>query len=47
MKSTYFDFYNTFYKMGYLTKDIVHEAVELGVVTLEEYKEITGEEFAA
>lgn len=47
MKSTLFDFYNTFYKMGYLTKDIVHEAAQWGVITLAEYKEITGEEFVA
>jgi hypothetical protein len=33
--------------MGYLTKDIVHEAAEWGVITLEEYQEITGEEFTA
>lgn len=45
MKSQFFDFYNTFYKMGYLTKDIVHEAAQWGVITLAEYKEITGEEF--
>ena len=45
MKSTFFDFYNLFYKMGYLTKDIVHEAAEWGVITLEEYKEITGEDY--
>ena len=44
MKSVLFNFYNTFYKMGYLTKDIVHEAAEWGVITLEEYKEITGQQ---
>lgn len=47
MKSPFFDFYNTFFKMGYLTKDIVHEAAEWGVITLEEYQKITGEEFTA
>ena len=47
MKSVFFDFYNTFYKIGYLTKDIVREAAEWGVISLEEYQEITGEEFAA
>ncbi|MGG3987538.1 XkdX family protein [Bacillus smithii] len=47
MKSAFFDFYNTFYKMGYLTKDIVHESAEWGVITLEEYKEITGEDYVA
>ena len=47
MKSAFFDFYNTFYKIGHLTKDNVHEAVQWGVITLEEYQEITGEEFTA
>lgn len=47
MKSKFFNFYNTFYKMGYLTKDIVHEAAEWGVITLEEYKTITGEDYSA
>lgn len=47
MKSIYFDFYNTFYKFGYLSKEIVHEAAQWGVITLGEYKEITGEEFVA
>lgn len=47
MKSTFFDFYNLFFKMGYLKKDMVHEAAYWGVITLSEYKEITGEEFVA
>ena len=47
MKSTFFDFYNLFYKMGYLTEDIVYEALEWGVITPEEYQEITGAEFPA
>jgi hypothetical protein len=33
--------------MGYLTKEIVHEAARWGVISLTEYKEITGEEFVA
>lgn len=45
MKSAFFDFYNLFYKMGYLTKDIVREAAEWVVITLAEYKEITGEDY--
>ena len=45
MKSPFFNFYNTFYKMGYLTKDIVHEAAQWRVITSSEYKEIVGEEF--
>lgn len=47
MKSQFFDFYNTFYKMEYLTKDIVREAARWGVISLTEYKQITGEEFVA
>ncbi|GGJ68266.1 putative XkdX family phage protein [Anoxybacillus voinovskiensis] len=42
-----FDFYKIFYQMGYLTKDDVHEAASWGVITLEEYKLITGEDFVA
>ncbi|EMI10354.1 XkdX family protein [Anoxybacillus gonensis] len=42
-----FDFYKIFYQMGYLTKQDVHDAAEWGVITLEEYQEITGEEFTA
>jgi hypothetical protein len=47
MKSIYFDFYSTFYKFGYLSKEIVHEAAEWGVISLEEYKTITGEDYIA
>lgn len=42
-----FDFYNTFYKLGYLQKTDVHEAAEWGVISLEEYKTITNENYAA
>ena len=42
-----FDFYSVFYKMGYLTKDNVHEAASWGVISLADYKTIIGEEFVA
>lgn len=47
MNNVYFDFYKTFYQMGYLTKDTVHEAAEWGVISLDDYKEITGEDYVA
>ena len=33
------------YEQGLWTKDMVRKAVEKEVITAEEYKEITGEEF--
>lgn len=42
-----FEFYNIFFKMGYLTKDDVREATEWGVITIEEYERIVGEAYAA
>lgn len=42
-----FDFFNVFYKMGYLTKEIVREAAEWGVITLSEYELIVGEPYSA
>lgn len=47
MSNVFFDFYKTFYSMGYLSKKDVHEAAYWGVITPEDYKEITGEEFVA
>ncbi|MFU0784574.1 XkdX family protein [Clostridium sp.] len=42
-----FDFYSIFYKMGYLTKQDVYDAAKWGVITLENYKTITGEDYVA
>jgi len=41
-----FDFYDLFYSMGYLTKQDVYEAAKWNCITKEEYKTITGEEYA-
>ncbi len=35
-------FYKTMYDLGYLDKSDVHEAAYWGVITLDEYKQITG-----
>lgn len=43
MKSTFFDFYKTMYIMRYLEKTEVKTAADWGVITTEEYQEITGE----
>lgn len=40
-----FDFYRVFYQMGYLTKQDVYDAATWGVISLGEYKAITGEEY--
>ncbi|HIG0356302.1 TPA: XkdX family protein [Clostridium sporogenes] len=40
-----FNFYNTFYKNGYLKLEIVMEACKWNVITKEEFKEVTGEDF--
>lgn len=42
-----FDFYRTMYKLGYLNKADVYEAAEWGVISAEEYKLITGEDFVS
>ncbi len=40
-----FDFYNTFYNVGYLDLAIVKEACKWKVITAEEYKTITQEDY--
>jgi len=45
MKSAFFDFYKTMYIMNYLEKTEVKTAADWGVITSEEYKEITGEDY--
>ncbi|WP_102400221.1 XkdX family protein [Haloimpatiens massiliensis] len=40
-----FDFYNTFYRMGYLKIDDVKEACKWKCISETEYKEITGEDY--
>jgi uncharacterized XkdX family phage protein len=42
-----FDFYRVMYQLGYLSKEDVHEAATWGVITTEEYKQITGEDYVA
>ena len=42
-----FDFYNTMYEMAYLTKQDIHDAAYWGVITLIDYKTITGVEYVA
>lgn len=41
--SIQFDFYKLFYEFGHLSKADVYEAAKWGVITKEDYKEITGE----
>lgn len=43
--SIQFDFYKLFYEFGHLTKGDVHEAAKWGVITKEDYKSITGEDY--
>lgn len=40
-----YDFYNTFYRMGYLKIADLKEACKWNCITKEEYKEITGEDY--
>lgn len=40
-----FYFYKTFYELGYLKKEDIHEAAKWGVISREEYKTIVGEEY--
>lgn len=47
MKSAYFNFYKTMYKMEYLDKAEVKTAADWEVITKTEYQEITGEAYAA
>lgn len=41
-----FDFYKTFYDMGYLTEEDIHEAAKWKCITKDEHKQITGVEYA-
>lgn len=40
-----FNFYNTFYKNGYLKLETVKEACKWNVISKEEFKTIVGEEY--
>ncbi|SHJ25501.1 phage uncharacterized protein, XkdX family [Clostridium cavendishii DSM 21758] len=40
-----FDFYKTFYNMGYLKKDDIKEACKWTCITKEEFKNIVGEDY--
>ncbi|WP_125153087.1 XkdX family protein [Clostridium rectalis] len=40
-----FNFYNTFYKVGYLDLKTLREATRWGCITEEQFKTITGEDF--
>lgn len=41
-----FDFYNTFYKMEYLTKNDIKKAALCGIISPDDYKKIIGEEYS-
>lgn len=41
-----FNFYNTFYKIGYLKLEIVIKACRWNVITKEEFKKVTGQEYS-
>lgn len=40
-----FNFFNDFYKIGYLSKEEVYEACKWGVISKDEYIKIVGEEY--
>lgn len=40
-----FDFYNIMYDMGYLQKQDIKDATDWKVITSEQYKLITGEDY--
>lgn len=40
-----FDFYNTFYKIGYLDLATLKEATKWNCISKEEFKKITGQEY--
>lgn len=42
---TQFTFYRNFYNIGYLGEPRVHEAAKWGVITKEQYKQITGQTY--
>lgn len=44
-KSDLFEKYNTRFANGYCAKEQLEKIVELNLLSYEEYKEITGEEF--
>lgn len=43
----WFDVIQWFYSEGLWTADQIKDAVQLGKITAEQYKEITGEDYAA
>lgn len=47
MKSQHFNFYRTMFSLGYLDLSYVKSAAYWEVITEAEYKEITGEAYAA
>lgn len=40
-----FDFYKTFYDMGYLDRKDIYEAAKWNCITKEEYKIVIGEDY--
>lgn len=40
-----FDFYRIFFNMGYLAEADIYEAATWGVITLQEYEQITGQPY--
>ena len=42
-----FDFYRVFFSVGYLTEANIYDAATWGVITLQEYEQITGQPYVA
>jgi hypothetical protein len=42
-----FDFYNCFYKVGYLSLDDLKQATKLNIITADQFKQITGQDYIA
>ncbi|QCH28094.1 XkdX family protein [Clostridium tyrobutyricum] len=40
-----FDFYNIFYEFGYLSLDDIKEATKWKLLTSDEFKQITGQDY--
>ncbi|MGL4358834.1 MAG: XkdX family protein [Cetobacterium sp.] len=45
MKSTNYEFYKNMFKVGYFNNDFLKEPVIMGLISKDEYEEITGENF--
>lgn len=45
--SVYFNFFKICYVNGWITIDMVKQAVEKGLITADEYKQITGQDYTS